>query len=78
MISDICGYSLNEESFGEEIRIWMFYGYDRVLRSLFMDNILYTISSHEVIMSGLDDLGTPLNSIALPSAGYRWSYPPVE
>jgi len=38
----------------------------------------YTISSREVIMSRLDDPGTPLNSLALPSPVYRWMYPPVE
>jgi len=42
MISDIYDTHLNEESFSEKIMI-----------SLFMDYILYAISSHEVIMSGL-------------------------
>jgi len=45
---------------------------DAVRRSLFMDDILYTISKRSVVMTGLDN-GSRINEVLLP---YRWeTYP---
>jgi hypothetical protein len=55
-----------------------FSGSDRVIRSLSMDDILSTISSRSVIMSRLDDPGTAITTITLPSPVYRWLYPVME
>ena|GEM_PF-3856068 len=55
-----------------------FSGSDRVFRSLYMDDILSTISSRSVIMSRLDDPGTAIRTISLPSPIYRWMYPIME
>jgi len=56
----------------------MFYGADRVTRSLYMGDVLSTISSSEVILSDLNDPGTQLNKITLPYPIYRWNYPAME
>jgi hypothetical protein len=56
----------------------MFYGADRVTRSLFMGNVLSTISSSEVILSDLDNPGTQLRNISLPYLVYRWEYPVMK
>ncbi len=53
----------------------MFYGADRVTRSLYMGDVLSTISSSEVILSDLDNPGTQLGNIPLPYPVYRWNYP---
>jgi hypothetical protein len=56
----------------------MFYGADRVTRSLYMDDVLSTISPSEVIMSDLNDPGIQLKKIPLPYPVYRWNNPPLE
>jgi uncharacterized secreted protein with C-terminal beta-propeller domain len=56
----------------------MFYGADRVTRSLYMGEVLSTISSSEVILSDLNDPGDLLKSISLPYPIYRWNYPYME
>jgi hypothetical protein len=56
----------------------MFYGADRVTRSLYMGEVLSTISSSEVILSDLNDPGNLLKSIPLPYPIYRWKYPYME
>jgi uncharacterized secreted protein with C-terminal beta-propeller domain len=55
-----------------------FSGSAPVLRSLYMDDVLSTISSRSVIMSRLDDPGTAITTISLPSPVYRWMYPVME
>jgi inhibitor of cysteine peptidase len=47
---------------------------DAVRRSLYMDDVLYTISERSIIMSSLKDIGDRLNEVDLP---YRESTYPV-
>jgi inhibitor of cysteine peptidase len=56
----------------------MFYGADRVTRSLYMGDVLSTISSSEVILSDLDNPGIQLGNIPLPYPVYRWNHPIME
>lgn len=56
----------------------MFYGADRVTRSLFMDDVLSTISSSEVIFSDLNNPDTQLKSISLPYPMYPDYYPTMK
>lgn len=48
---------------------------DAVRRSLYMDDVLYTISSREIVMSDLKDLKKQLNEVLLPFAGTEPKYP---
>jgi inhibitor of cysteine peptidase len=48
---------------------------DTVLRSLYIDNVLCTISSQLVVLSDLSDPGKELNRIRLPFSDYYWDYP---
>jgi inhibitor of cysteine peptidase len=56
----------------------IFYGADRVTRSLYMDDVLSTISSSEVILSDLNNPDTQLRNISLPYPVYRNYYPVME
>lgn len=56
----------------------MFYGADRVTRSLYMGDVLSTLSSSEVILSDLDNPSTQLNKITLPYPAYRGEYPVLQ
>ena len=50
---------------------------DAVRRSLYMDDVLYTISSQEIVMSNMNNLSERINEINLP---YEWPsgiYPPI-
>jgi inhibitor of cysteine peptidase len=46
-----------------------YYGYDAVRRSLYIGNVLYTISAKKIVMSDLNDLGRPIGEIDLPGQG---------
>ena len=46
-----------------------------VRRSLYMDDVLYTVSSRSIIMSDLKDLKEQLNEVKLPYEGYGGVYP---
>jgi len=48
---------------------------ETVRRSLYMDDVLCTVSSQSIIMSDLSDPGTRLNRIKLPFTGYYGGYP---
>jgi inhibitor of cysteine peptidase len=48
---------------------------DTVLRSLYMDNVLCTISQKSVVMSDLFDPGTELNRVMLPVSDSSLDYP---
>jgi inhibitor of cysteine peptidase len=46
-----------------------YYGSDTVRRSLYIGNVLYTISSQKIVMSDLSDLEEPIGEIDLPGQG---------
>lgn len=46
-----------------------YYGSNTVRRSLYIDNVLYTISSQKIVMSDLNDLEEPIGEIDLPGQG---------
>ncbi len=48
---------------------------ETVRRSLYMDDVLCTISPQSIIMSDLSDPGTMLNRIKLPFTGFYGGYP---
>lgn len=48
---------------------------DAVRRSLYIDDVLYTISSGSIISSDLSDLEKRLGEVVLPGDGYRYVYP---
>jgi inhibitor of cysteine peptidase len=61
---------------GEQENPYYSWGSDEtVRRSLYMDDILCTISSQSIIMSDLSDPGTMLNRVKLPFTGYSGGYP---
>ena len=48
---------------------------DAVRRSLYIDDVLYTISSGSIISSDLSDLDNRLGEVVLPGDGNRHVYP---
>jgi inhibitor of cysteine peptidase len=48
---------------------------ETVLRSLYMDDVLCTISRQSIILSDLSDPGTRLKRVPLPFSGYYGGYP---
>jgi inhibitor of cysteine peptidase len=59
----------------EENSIYSWGSDETVRRSLYMDDVLCTISSQSIIMSDLSDPVTRLNRVALPITGYYGGYP---
>jgi inhibitor of cysteine peptidase len=47
-----------------------YYGSDTVRRSLYIDDVLYTVSTQKIVMSDLDDLKDPIGEIKLNTMGY--------
>jgi inhibitor of cysteine peptidase len=60
---------------GEEEKPYYWDSPDTVLRSLYINNVLCTISTQSVVMSDLSDPGIELNRIRLPPPEYPWGYP---
>ena len=58
---------------GEPYTYW--YSSDTVLRSLYMGDVLVTVSTKSVVMSDLDNPETTLNRVKLPFTDYSWGYP---
>jgi len=53
-----------------------YYDYQsQVRRSLYMDNVLYTISSRMIKMNDLGNIGNEINKIELPQQGIYYPYP---
>ncbi|MDI6718326.1 MAG: beta-propeller domain-containing protein [Methanomicrobiales archaeon] len=48
-----------------------------VRRSLYMDDVLYTVSSRKIVMNRLTDIDTQINQVLLPYRGHGGVYPPV-
>ncbi len=59
---------------GEEEISWYWGSPHAVRRSLFMDDVLYTVSQGLIMMHGLDDV-EELNSVKLPYSEPRYDYP---
>jgi uncharacterized secreted protein with C-terminal beta-propeller domain len=53
-----------------------YYGTNAVRRSLYIGNVLYTISSSKIVMSDLNDLEEPIGEVDLPGTGVI--YGPVD
>lgn len=48
-----------------------------VRRSLYMDDVLYTVSTRKIVMNSLNDIDTEIQQVLLPYRGYDGSYPPI-
>ncbi len=58
----------------DEESYWYWGSPNAVRRSLFMDDVLYTISNKKIMMNSLDDLDD-INEIKLPYESYPYPYP---
>ncbi|HZD43944.1 MAG TPA: beta-propeller domain-containing protein, partial [Methanomicrobiales archaeon] len=48
-----------------------------VRRSLYMDDVLYTISSRSIVMTDLKNIDNRINQVLLPYHGNGGIYPPI-
>ena len=63
---------------GDEKQDWYWYGSpNAVRRSLFMDDVLYTVSDKKIKANDLNNIATELKEIKLPYKQDNYPYPPL-